>query len=83
MDKGATEEPVTSVPVWDELEEWTRGRLREWMQQVLVDEVTEFLRRPKYQRRVVEMQEYRNGDGKPKRLTMKIGSVNGVAPSGP
>ena len=43
MDKGATKEPVTSPPAWDELEEWTRGRIQEWMQQMLVDEVTEFL----------------------------------------
>ena len=43
MDKGATKEPVTSTPAWDELEEWTRGRIQEWMQQMLVDEVTEFL----------------------------------------
>ena len=27
MDKGATKEPVTSTPAWDELEEWTRGRV--------------------------------------------------------
>ena len=43
MDKGATKEPVTSTPVWDELEEWTRGRIQEWMQQLLVQEVSEFL----------------------------------------
>ena len=35
MDKGATKEPVTSMPAWDELEEWTRGRIQEWMQQML------------------------------------------------
>jgi len=28
MDKEATKEPVTSTPVWDELEEWTRGRIQ-------------------------------------------------------
>ena len=28
MDKGATKEPVTSTPAWDELEEWTRGRIQ-------------------------------------------------------
>ena len=28
MDKGATKEPGTSTPVWDELEEWTRGRIQ-------------------------------------------------------
>ena len=55
MDKGATKEPGTSTPAWDELEEWTRGRIQEWMQQLLVEEVTEFLGRRKYQRRGAEM----------------------------
>ena len=75
MDKGATKEPVTSTPVWDELEEWTRGRIQEWMQQLLVEEVSEFLGRSKYQRRGEEMQGYRNGYGKPRRLTMRSGTV--------
>ena len=75
MDKGATKEPVTSTPAWDELEEWTRGRIQEWMQQLLVEEVTEFLGRAKHQRRRVDMQGYRNGYGKPRRLTMKSGTV--------
>ena len=38
----AMREPAASTPVWDELEEWTRGRIREWMQQLLVEAVTEF-----------------------------------------
>ena len=36
MDKGATKEPVTSTTAWDEVEEWTRGRIQEWMQQMLL-----------------------------------------------
>ena len=83
MDKGATKEPVTSTPAWDELEEWKRGRIQEWMQQMLVDEVTEFLGRAKHQRRGVDKQGYRNGYGKPRRLTMRSGtivSVRGVPP---
>ena len=75
MDKGATKEPGTSTPAWDELEEWTRGRIQEWMQQLLVEEVTEFLGRRKYQRRGAEMAGYRNGYGKPRRLTMRSGTV--------
>jgi len=74
MDKGATKEPVTPTPVWDELEEWTRGRIQEWMQQLLVEEVTEFLGRRKYQRRGEVMQGYRNGYGKPRQLTMRSGT---------
>ena len=75
MDKGATKEPITSTLAWDELEEWTRGRIQEWMQQLLVEEVTEFLGRRKYQRRGAEMAGYRNGYGKPRRLTMRSGTV--------
>ena len=75
MDKGAMKTPVTSTPAWDELEEWTRGRIQEWMQQMLVDEVTDFLGRAKHQRRGVDMQGYRNGYGKPRRLTMRSGTI--------
>ena len=75
MDKGAMKEPVASTPAWNELEEWTRGRTQEWMQLLLVDEVTEFLGRAKHQRRGVDMQGYRNGYGKPRRLTMRSGTI--------
>ena len=57
------------------MEEWTRGRIQERMQQLLVEEVTEFLGRAKHQRRGVDMQGYRNGYGKPRRLTMRSGTV--------
>ena len=75
MDQEAMKEPAASTPAWDELEEWTRGRIQEWMQQLLVEEVTEFLGRRKYQRRGAEMAGYRNGYGKPRRLTMRSGTV--------
>ena len=29
MHKGAAKEPVRSTPAWDELEEWTRGRIQD------------------------------------------------------
>ena len=58
-----------------ELKEWSRGRIQEWMQQLLVEEVTEFLGRAKHQRRGVNMHGYRNGYGKPRRLTMRSGTV--------
>ena len=45
------------------------------MQQLLIEEVTEFLGRAKHQRRGVDMQGYRNGYGKPRRLTMRSGTV--------
>ena len=45
------------------------------MQQLLVEEVSEFLGRAKHQRRGVDMQGYRNGYGKPRRLTLRSGTV--------
>ena len=29
MDQEAMKEPAASTPVWDELEEWTRGRIQD------------------------------------------------------
>ena len=78
MDQEAMKEPAASTPVWDELEEWTRGRIQEWMQQLLVEEVTEFLGRAKHQRRGVDMQGYRNGYGKPRRLDDEERDGNGT-----
>ena len=66
---------VTSTPAWNELDEWTTGRIQEWLQQMLVNEVTEFLGRAKHQRRGVDMRGYRNGYEKPRRLTMRTGTV--------
>ena len=40
------------------------------MQQMLVDEVTEFLRRARHQRRRVDMQGHRNEYGNPMRPTV-------------
>ena len=66
---------VTSTPAWNELEEWSTGRIQEWLQQTLVDEVTEFLGRAKHQRREVDIRGDRNGNEKPRRLTMRTGTV--------
>ena len=63
MDKGAMKEPAALTPVWDEWEEWIRGRIQEWMQQLLVEEVTGFLGRGKYQQ--LHFQDKRFGLGVP------------------
>ena len=44
--------------------------------------MTEFLGRAKHQRRGVDMQGYRNGYGKPRRLTMRSGDGNGAPAAG-
>ena len=71
MDKGGMKEPAASSPVWAQLEEWTRGASRSGCKQLLVEEMTGFLGRAKHQRRDVDMQGYRNGNGMLRRLTMR------------
>lgn len=66
---------VESTPTWDELEEWARGRIQDWMQELLIEEVTEFLGRERYDRSRIDMTGYRNGHGKPRQLTMRSGTV--------
>ena len=47
-----------STPAWHELEEWTTRRIHGSTQQMLADQVTEFLVHAKHQRRRVDIQEY-------------------------
>jgi len=62
---------------WAALEEFTRGRISEWIQDLLEEEVVEFLGRRKSERRVaVDAPEgYRNGYGKVRRLSMMAGTI--------
>jgi len=59
------------------LEAWLRVRMQECVQAVLEDEVTEFLGRAKSVRRaaVDAAAGYRNGYGKPRRLTLTSGTI--------
>ena len=77
--KDATRGPGESTPVFEHLEEWTRGRIQEWMQELLVEEVTELLGRGRYDQRGIDA--YRNGFAG--QLTMRTGtiSVHGCAVS--
>jgi putative transposase len=62
---------------WEQLEEWVRGQAQAFIQGVLEDEVTEFLGRRKSERRepVDAPAGYRNGHGKPRRLTLRCGTI--------
>ena len=62
---------------WAALEEFTRSRIADWIQDVLEEEVVEFLGRRKSERRVtVDAPEgYRNGYGKVRRLSMMAGTI--------
>jgi len=58
------------------LRDWLRGKIRELFQELLEEEVTEFLGRARYERRApVDASGYRNGYGKPRKLTTPMGTI--------
>jgi len=64
------------------LETALRGRMREWLQELLDAEVDELLGRRKSARRkaVDSVRGYRSGHGKPRRLTVSCGTVTARRP---
>ena len=62
---------------WEHLEEWVRGKVQEFVQGVLEEEVTEFLGRRRWERRslVDNRLGYRNGYGKARKLTLRSGTI--------
>jgi transposase-like protein len=62
---------------YEDLEEYARGKIREHLQDLLEQEVTEWLGREKSERKgnAVEQAGYRNGYGKPRRFTTRLGTV--------
>ncbi len=77
MEKQTTQCAVASSPTWEHLETALRGRMREWLQELLDAEVDELLGRRKSARRttVDSAPGYRSGHGKPRRLTLCNGTV--------
>jgi len=77
MGKLTTAHKESSSAVWDYLEEMVRMKVREFIQALLEDEVTELLGRGKSERRKVldGSPAYRNGHGKARRLTLGCGTV--------
>ena len=77
MDKQNTEHGTSSSPCWETLETWARTQLQTWVQDLLEAEVTELLGRGKSQRRPVvdAPRGSRNGYGKPRRLTLSVGTI--------
>ena len=63
--------------LYEDLEEYARGKIREHLQDLLEQEVTEWLGRKKSERRVnpSEQPGYRNGYGKPRRFAMSLGTM--------
>lgn len=60
---------------YEELEQATRQRIQDWLQDLLEEEVTEFLGRDRYERREGEQAGSRNGYGKSRQLAMTCGTV--------
>jgi transposase-like protein len=77
MEKKTTKLTSESRATWNTLESTIRGRVQQWIQDLLEEEVTEFLGRGKSERRKVVDQApgYRNGFGKPRRLTLSQGTI--------
>ena len=66
-----------STITWETLEAFARAKVQEFLQALLEEEVTALLGRAKSQRRegIDEPRGYRNGYGKPRRLSTSIGTV--------
>jgi len=63
-------------PVWETLEAFARAKVQEFIQALLEEEVTALVGRRKSERRVPEAAPvYRNGYGRPRRLTLATGTV--------
>ena len=63
-----------STVVWEGVEEFVRGEIQRRFQDLLEDEITRFLGRDRYERRG-DRAGYRNGHGKPRRLTLSCGTI--------
>ena len=77
MEKLTTTRKESSSEAWDYLEELVRMKVREFIQTLLEDEVTELLRRGKSERREAldSPPVYRNGYGKRRKLTLGCGTI--------
>lgn len=77
MEKKNTGGGTRSSVEWEGLEAWVRGNVQSYIQRLLEDEVRAFLGRGKSERRVCAEgpRGYRNGYGKPRRLTLSCGTV--------
>lgn len=70
-------ETESTVPMWESLEGLVREKAQEMIQQILEEEVTELLGRQKSERKagVDPAPGYRNGHGKPRRLSLSSGTI--------
>jgi len=78
MEKPTTTPTSSSSVEYEVLERWAREQVRLKIQDILEEEVNEFLGRAKWERanRVDAIGGYRNGYGKPRSLTMTNGTID-------
>lgn len=72
-----TQTPLSALsPVWEELESYARTRVQAFIQRLLEEEIEELLGRRKSERREPGTAPvYRNGHGKPRKLSLSNGTV--------
>ena len=77
MDDGSIEKGPASRPEWEHLEEWLRGQMQGLIQELLEQEVAEFLGRTRPVRRSESDNDagYRNGYAPSRRLTLSSGTI--------
>lgn len=77
MRKGITEEVRQSRATYEVLEEMVRGKVQEYIQEILEEEVESFLGRKKSERnkKIDAPRGYRNGHGKPKKFSVMNGTI--------
>lgn len=77
MKKSNTDHSEAARVCWENLDEWVRARVQGYLQDLLEEEVTELLGRTRSQRRaaVDAPPGYRNGYGKPRKLTLAGGTI--------
>jgi transposase-like protein len=73
----STQSAHESTRCWERLEAWAREQIQGFVQALLEEEVTTFLGRRKSERRaaVDARPGYRNGHGKPRRLSLTAGTI--------
>ena len=85
MRKESTRSASESRAHWEDLEEWVRGQIQGLIQELLEEEITELLGRAKSARgsTLDGAPGYRNGYGKPRRLTLSSGTIQVEAATSP
>lgn len=77
MQQHTTPRPASSSLTWENLEAWARAQIQHVVQALLEAEIADLLGRARHQRRqaVDAAPGYRNGYGKPRRLTLGCGTI--------